>query len=142
MRYPKAAAAWSRVAISPCGVRGMSSPDGDPFFEELQGVYDEIGEALPLGSALPRAQELDDERADIEASGLFDVVEVRQYDWDAVYYAEGYIDLLNTFSGTSRGGLATRTALRRDSSQPTPRTDGLLRRHWGGVLDVARVGPA
>jgi hypothetical protein len=99
MRYPEAAAAWSRVAISPCGVRGMSSPDGDPFFEELQGVYDEIGEALPLGSALPRPQELDDERADIEASGLFDVVEVRQYDWEAVYDAEGYIDLLNTFSG-------------------------------------------
>lgn len=58
--------------------------DGDPFFEEIQEVYDEIGQALPRGSALPRPQELDDERAELDASGLFDVVELRQYDWETV----------------------------------------------------------
>jgi len=116
--------------------------DGDPFFEELQEVYDEIGEALPPGSAVPRPQELDDDRGDIEASGLFDVVEVRQYDWETVYDAEGYIDLLNTFSGHIAMAEWQRERLYGEIRRRLARrTDGLLRRHWGGVLHVARVRP-
>jgi SAM-dependent methyltransferase len=114
--------------------------DGDPFFEEIQEIYDEIGEALPPGSVLPRPQQLDDDRSDVEASGLFDVVEIRQYDWETVYDAEGYIDLLNTFSGHISmhnwqrdrlyGEIRRRLALR---------PNGCVRRHWGGVLHIARL---
>ena len=82
---------WEAVHVFPL--------DGDPFFEELQDVYDEIGESLPPDVPRPRPQELDDKRAEIEASGLFEVVDIVQYDWEQVYDAEGYIDLLNTFSG-------------------------------------------
>lgn len=56
--------------------------DGDPFFEELQEIYDKIGESLPPGAAIPRPQQLDDDRDEIEASGLFEVIEIRQYDWE------------------------------------------------------------
>ena len=42
---------------------------GDPFFAEIQDIYDEIGEALPPGTPQPRPGELADERAGIEASG-------------------------------------------------------------------------
>jgi hypothetical protein len=42
---------------------------------------------------------LADDRDEIEASELFEVVEITQYDWETVYDAQGYIDLLNTFSG-------------------------------------------
>lgn len=139
--YPKAAdvlepgghlALWKATHVFPV--------DGDPFFEEIQEVYDEIGEALPPGATLPRPQELGDDRAEIEASGLFEVVEVGQYDWETAYDADGYIDLLNTFSGHIAMEEPNRRHLyaeirRRLAARP----DGRLRRHWGAVLHVARV---
>jgi SAM-dependent methyltransferase len=116
--------------------------DGDPFFDELQPVYDEIGEALPPDWVTPRPGALDDRRAEIEASGVFDVVDITQFDWEQTYDADGYIDLLETFSGHIAmqpwqrerlyGEIRTRLA---------QRPDGLLRRHWGGVLHVARLRP-
>jgi hypothetical protein len=113
--------------------------DGDPFFDELQEVYDEIDESRPPGATVPRPQELDDDRDEIEASGLFEVVDIKQYDWETVYDAEGYIDLLNTFSGHIAMQDWQRDRLygeiRRRLAQ---RPDGHLRRHWGGVLQVAR----
>jgi SAM-dependent methyltransferase len=113
--------------------------DGDPFFAEIQDIYDEIGEGLRPGERRTRPGELADDRAGIEASGLFEVTAVRQYDWERVYPAEEYIELLNTFSGhlamadwkRSRlfGEIRRRLALRRDH---------MVRRHWGAVLHVAR----
>jgi SAM-dependent methyltransferase len=113
--------------------------DGDPFFDELQDVYDEIGESRPPDATLPRPQELGDDRGEIEASGLFQVVDVTQYDWETVYDGQGYIDLLNTFSGHIAMQDWQRDRLyseirRRLAARP----DGRLRRHWGGVLHVAR----
>jgi SAM-dependent methyltransferase len=112
---------------------------GDPFFAEIQDIYDEIGEALPPGTPQPRPGELADERAGIEASGLFEVTAVRHYDWDRVYPAEEYIELLETFSGHLAmaewkrrrlyGEIRRRLALRRDHT---------VRRGWGAVLHVAR----
>lgn len=90
----------------------------------------------------PRPQELRDDRRDIEDSRLFDVVEIRQYDWETVYDADAYIELLNTFSGHIAmsdwqrerlyGEIRRRLALR---------PGGLLRRHWGTVLHIARRRP-
>jgi SAM-dependent methyltransferase len=124
-------AIWAQGHVFPAG--------GDPFFREIQGVYDEIGEGLPAGTVWPRPGELPDERAGIEASGLFEVVAVRQYDWEVVYSAEEYIDLLGTFSGHLTmadwqrdrlfGEVRRRLAQRRDQS---------VRRGWGAVLQVAR----
>jgi SAM-dependent methyltransferase len=124
-------ALWDAFHVIPLG--------GDPFFEELQDVYDEIGESLPPDTPVPRPQELDDDREEIEASGRFEVVDVTQYDWEVRYDAPGYIELLNTFSGHIAmepwqrdrlyGEIRRRLALR---------PDGILRRHWGGVLRIAR----
>jgi SAM-dependent methyltransferase len=113
--------------------------DGDPFFEEVQEVYDEIGEPLPADHVQPRPQELPDQRAEIETAGLFEVVDVRQYDWEVRYDADRYIDLLSTFSGHIAMQDCQRDRLygeirRRLAERP----DGRLRRHWGGVLHVAR----
>jgi len=124
-------AIWGAGHVFPVG--------GDPFFEEIQEIYDEIGEGQPPGEGRPRPGEQPDYRADIEASGLFDVTAVRHYDWERAYRAEEYIELLSTFSGHlamadwKRERLYTeirrRLALRRDHS---------VRRHWGAVLQVAR----
>jgi SAM-dependent methyltransferase len=84
-------AIWGQLHVFPDG--------GDPFFAEIQEVYDEIGEGLPPGEVFPRPGELPDSRADIEASGLFGDVAVRQFDWEVRYDAAGYIALLDTFSG-------------------------------------------
>jgi SAM-dependent methyltransferase len=115
-------------------------PGGDPFFGEIQGVYDEIGEGRPGDGVSPAPGELPDETADIEASGLFDVTLVRHLDWELVYDADSYLALLDTFSGHIAMESAAREYLyaeirRRLAARP----DGLLRRHWGAVLHVARA---
>jgi SAM-dependent methyltransferase len=121
--------------------------DGDPFFYQIQEVYEEIGEGLPRGTHFPAPAELPDERAEIEASGLFTGVEVRRFDWEVRYTAGAYIRLLDTFSGHIAMAQWQRDRLyaeirRRLAGRP----GGRLRRHWGAVLHVARrrdaAGPA
>ncbi len=113
--------------------------NGDPFFAEIQDVYKEIGEGLPPGSAFPRPNELLDQRGEIEASGLFSVVDIRHFDWERVYNADGYVELLETFSGHIAMEPWQRErlygAIRMRLAQ---RPDGLLRRHWGAVLHIAK----
>ena len=82
---------WSATHVRP--------DDGDPFFDEIQPVYDEIGEGIAPGAHFPRPGELSGDQEELEASGLFRVVDESQYDWETVYDADSYIDLLNTFSG-------------------------------------------
>ena len=122
---------WSAAHVFPDG--------GDPFFRELQDVYDEINEGLPPGYVWPRPGELTVHTAEIEASGLFQVTTVRHFDWEQVYDAEGYIELLNTFSGHLTMADWQRERLygelrRRLGERP----GGTLRRGWGAVLHVAR----
>jgi len=122
---------WSATHVFPDG--------GDRFFRELQDVYDEINEGLPPGAVWTRPGELAEQTAEIEASGLFDVTHVRHFDWERVYDAEGYIGLLNTFSGHLGMADWQRERLygeiRRRLGQ---RPGGTLRRGWGAVLHVAR----
>jgi SAM-dependent methyltransferase len=112
---------------------------GDPFFAEIQDVYDEIEAGMPAGWVSPTIETLRDGRAEIEASGLFAGVTLRRFDWEVRYTADEYIRLLETFSSNLvmapwqrerlYGEIRRRLALR---------PDGLLRRHWGAVLNVAR----
>jgi SAM-dependent methyltransferase len=139
-RYPMAArllrpggwlALWCAAHVVPAG--------GDPFFREIQDVYDEIGEGMPPGAVIHAPETLPDSRAEIEASGLFGDVAVRRFDWEIRYTADAYIRLLDTFSGHITMEQWQRDRLygeirRRLARRP----DGLLRRHWGVVLNVAR----
>jgi SAM-dependent methyltransferase len=141
IRYPRAADAlrsrgylafWDAVHVIPYR--------GDHFFEELQEIYDEIGEGVPAGTPIPRPGELDDRRGEIERSGLFEVVDIRQFDWETTYSAAEYIDLLNTFSGHIAMQEWQRARLYSEIRRRLrERPDGRLRRHWGGVLHVARL---
>lgn len=122
---------WDAVHVFPEG--------GDPFFSEIQDVYEEIGEGLPPGSSWPRPGELQDRRDEIAATGLFEVVHVRHFDWQRVYDAEAYIELLDTFSGHIAMEDWKRERLYGEiRMRLARRADGLLRRHWGGVLHVAQ----
>jgi SAM-dependent methyltransferase len=114
-------------------------PGFDPFFVEIQDVYDEIGNSHPGGwKALP-PEEAPDEAADIEASGLFEDVRVRRYVWERSYTADEYIALLDTFSGHIAMQEWQRERLygeirRRIAQRDEPR----VRRHWLAILHVAR----
>lgn len=122
---------WSATHVVPDG--------GDRFFADLQQVYDEIGEGRSEGATFPRPGELPDQCDDIEASGLFEPVSVRHFDWEVTYDADGYIRLLNTFSGHIAMEPWKRRRLYSEIQRRLhERTDGLLRRGWGAVLHVAR----
>jgi hypothetical protein len=93
---------------------------------------------MPAGTWYFAPGEQPDDRAAIEASGLFTVALIRHFDWEISYTAEAYIALLDTFSshidmadwqrdrlyGEIRRRLATRPG-------------GKVRRHWGAVLQLA-----
>lgn len=122
---------WNAEHVHPDG--------GDPLFREIQEVYDEIGEGVPPGTPWRRPGELDERRDEVTASGLFEVVHVRHFDWERIYDAEGYIELLDTFSGhiAMEGWQRDRLygEIRRRLGR---RADRSVRRHWGAVLHVAR----
>jgi SAM-dependent methyltransferase len=124
-------ALWEAVHVIPDG--------GDPFFVELQDVYDEIGEGLPSGWVFPTPETLPDLAAEIEASGLFTDVRLRRFDWEIRYTADQYIALLDTFSGHIAMAQWQRMRLYGEIRRRLAvRPDGRVRRHWGGVLHVAR----
>ena len=141
VRYRRA---WS--ALRPAGQLAFWSalhvfPDGgDPFFRDIQDVYQEIGEGLPSGeNHWPRPGELQDQRAEIEAGGLFRVTAVRHFDWEQVYDAESYIAVLSTFSGHIAMDQWKRDRLYGEiRSRLARRPDHSVRRHWGAALHVAR----
>lgn len=121
---------WTATHVVPAG--------GDPFFREIQDVYDEIGEGLPADATFPEPSGLPDQATEIDESGLFRDAAVRRFDWEVTYSADEYIRLLDTFSGHIAMDQWQRDRLygeirRRLAERP----DGQLRRHWGAVLHVA-----
>jgi SAM-dependent methyltransferase len=122
---------WSATHVFPEG--------GDPFFAELQEVYDGLGEGSAKDEDRPRPGELPDDRTEIEDSGLFAPVLVRHFDWELSYDAETYLDLLDTFSSHIAMESWQRERLHAEIRRRLgERPDGRLRRGWGAVLHVAR----
>jgi SAM-dependent methyltransferase len=116
--------------------------DFDPFFDEIQTVYDAIGESHEGEWPPPAPDQSRDDSEEIEASGFFDHVEVRRYLWETQYTADQYIALLDTFSGHIAMDPAKREHLYREirnriARRPEPR----VRRHWCATLHVARHTP-
>ena len=123
------------------GAGHVFADGGDPFFLEIQDVYDEIGEGVPPGVPWPspRAGEQPDDWAEIEATGLFEDLVVRRFDWEVSYDADGYIALLDTFSNHIAMAEWQRERLHGEVRRRLARRpDGRLRRHWESVLHVAR----
>jgi SAM-dependent methyltransferase len=143
VRYAKAAellepgghlAVWDASHAFPTGF--------DPFFTDIQAVYEEIGEDKeddvfppPTPDAVPNR--IADE---IRASPLFELVGTRLYVWGLRYTVEEYLALLDTFSGHIAMGDAKRAYLygeirRRLGARP----DRSVLRHWMSQLTVGRA---
>jgi SAM-dependent methyltransferase len=110
----------------------------DPFFTEIQEVYDAIGESHPGEWPPSTPEEVADDRDEINASGLFGEVSVRRYVWATHYTADAYVALLNTFSGhiameDRKRHHLYREIRRRIASREDPR----VLRHWYAILHVA-----
>ncbi|GAA4629188.1 class I SAM-dependent methyltransferase [Actinoallomurus vinaceus] len=114
--------------------------DFDPFFTEIQQVYDELGEGDGSPWPPPRPEDQPDPiAAEFEASGHFTVAGTRRYVWARRYTAEQYIALLDTFSGHIAMEPARRDHLYREVRRRiAARADGRLTRHWSSVLTVGR----
>jgi len=71
------------------------------FFDAAQEVYKrEAPEIVPEDHArLPRPDEVPDRTGEIVGTGLFGEIATRSYRWDESYDAEGYLRILNTYSG-------------------------------------------
>ena len=119
---------------------GHAFPAGfDPFFTEIQEVYDAIGESHPGEWPPPPPEQTPDDAAEIEATGLFADVQVRRYVWELSYTADEYIALLDTFSGHITMGGEKRARLDSEIRRLLgARPDGRVRRHWQAILHVAR----
>ena len=119
---------------------GHAFPTGfDPFFTEIQAVYDALGESFEgEWPPLPPDQTPDDV-AEIKASGLFEEVHVRRYVWETLYTANEYIALLNTFSGHIAMEPGKRDYLYTEiRSRIAAQSDRRIRRHWRATLHVAQ----
>ena len=99
LRYEKAARLLrDHGALVVAGSLHVRRPDGDTFWVEVQEDYDAVVPSKD-NDAPPLPEEVDDLRAEIEASGRFDYVAHRRYLWDVEYTPETYIALLDTYSG-------------------------------------------
>lgn len=99
VRYHKVAAALKPGgALALCWNKHVQSPNSRGFFEATQPFYvrafsSDQWEDLQWSHELPPT-----ERLEIEQSGLFGPVAVREYFWEQEYTAQSYIDVLNTYS--------------------------------------------
>jgi SAM-dependent methyltransferase len=121
---------WSAVHAFP--------EDFDPFFSEIQQVYDELGESYEGEWPPGPPERVPDDTAEIESSGLFDDVHVRRYVWARRYTADEYVELLDTFSGHIAMPRDRRERLYAEIRRRLAlRDDPRVLRHWSAILHVA-----
>lgn len=143
VRYRKAAAVLKPGgALATWDARHGFPPGYDPFFDEIQPAYEEIGMARGRSFApLPPAQ-VPHDAGDIDASGLFGPAEVRRFVWATEYTADSYIELLSTFSSHLVADPAANELLfARIRELVGRRSSGAITRHWLAILHVARLRP-
>jgi len=113
--------------------------DADPFFTDIQHVYDAIGESHEETWPPPSPDQVPDDAAEIEATGLFEQIEVRRYVWETLYTADTYIALLDTFSGHITMDVSKREHLHDEiRARIARREKPVVRRHWLAILHVAQ----
>ena len=129
--YPKIAA-----ALRPGGSVALfwnehvHSDASGGFFKATQEIYEREAPEIVKpedSSGPPRPDEVRDRTGEIEGTGLFGEVSKRTYRWDESYDAEGYLRVLNTYSGHRGLNQASRERLFRGIS-------GLIENRFGGRI--------
>lgn len=127
--------------------------DGDPFFRDVQADYEAVVPPDPGWTPdafysppwrLPQPQALADHsdevvRAELAASGRFHDVVARRYLWDAVYTADDYVAVLETYSHHRAFDAGTRERLlERIHDRIEARPEPTVRKSYLGLLYVAK----
>lgn len=71
----------------------------EEFFVEVQDCYERWDPSTQPSLRLPRSDDVPRESAEIDASGRFDAVEFRRYEFEVIYATAEYLDVLLTYSG-------------------------------------------
>lgn len=137
-RFAKAAALLRPSGVlAVVGTQHVGPDDGDPFFEEVQDDYlavtDETDPSPP-----PDPDTVAGLAAEIDASGLFRTVAAERYLWHETYTADGYVAVLETYSGHRAWRSEVREQLyRRIRTRITARPGGTIRKSYLATLDIA-----
>jgi SAM-dependent methyltransferase len=70
-----------------------------PFFAEVQACYERWDPATPPGLRLEHADEIPQDRAELEGSDRFGAPTFRRYAWQQTYSTAAYLEVLQTYSG-------------------------------------------
>ncbi|MDA0636128.1 class I SAM-dependent methyltransferase [Nonomuraea sp. MCN248] len=141
IRYAKAAALLDPGGhLAVWNAEHAMPADFDPFFTEIQRVYEEIGEGHDGPWPGPTPEDRPNPLvAEFESSGHFTVAGTKLYVWASRYTADEYLALLDTFSGHIAMEPAKREHLYREIRRLlSARPDGRLTRHWSATLTVGR----
>ncbi len=96
--YSKSAAALRPGgALAVFGTRHVAG-GSEEFFEAVQECYEDYMPGTRHGLKLSRPEDVEDDSAEINASGLFEPPVLRRYLWQRVYATQAYLDVLNTYS--------------------------------------------
>ena len=131
VRYTKAAAIGDALAV--VATRHVSSGGDDSLYIDFQDAYVEAGEER---TDLPHPDDVPDDRAEIEASGLFGEVAVRRYVVAHDYAIDDYIQVLETYSGHRAMDPAARDRLYASIRRIVG--DRPIRKHYLFLLHVAK----
>jgi SAM-dependent methyltransferase len=140
IRYDKAASLLKDGgSLAIFGATHAFPADADPFFFEIQEIYEALDESHPGEQwPPPRPEDIPDHSQEILSSGRFEDVTVRRYVWHSDYTAEQYIALLDTFSGHIAMEREKRDFLYAEiRKRISRRLDRKVRRHWLAILHVA-----
>jgi SAM-dependent methyltransferase len=98
VRYTKPAA-----VLGPGGTLAVLRNEREPFerelFDEIEAAYAQwhpSSSDRPIETAVEAARR--EVAGEIDASGLFEAVEIREYPWTRTYTTAQYLDLLSTYS--------------------------------------------
>jgi SAM-dependent methyltransferase len=83
----------------------------EDFFIEVQECYQRWDPQTEPGLRLPTPAAIPPGGHDIASSPMFKSIEHRRYEWEMKYRADGYCDLLSTYSGHIALSEAARTGL-------------------------------
>jgi SAM-dependent methyltransferase len=131
LRHAKAAEVGDALAF--VATRHVSSGDDDRLYIDLQDAYVEAGEER---IDLPHPDDVPDDRAEIESTGLFGDVTVRRYVVAHEYAIDDYIRVLETYSGHRAMEPAARERLY--ASIRRIAGDRPIRKHYLFLLHIAQ----
>ncbi|MEN3343357.1 MAG: hypothetical protein V7644_2761 [Actinomycetota bacterium] len=112
---------------------------GDPFWREMQEDYDAVTPS-PDNRPPPDPSEVADLRVEFEQRAGLVEVEVRRYRWDVVYDADGWIDVIATYSpNIARAAEVRRELFGRLHARIAARPEGRIAAHYLATLTTGRT---